>query len=233
MQKIINIWTQITDWLAPRYCCLCAKLLSVETALCANCEIKLPWNLRTCVRCALPIESGQQCGACLKNAPVFIRCISPFRYEPPISTFIIQLKFQHQLRYAKILGQLLADNIYHRDEPLPECLIPVPLHYKRLQQRGFNQAVEIAKPLSKRFKLPLLYDHYYRHKNTLPQSGLPAHARRSNLRAAFGLRRKSPYSHVAIIDDVMTTGQTVQAFSEMLQQQGVQTIEVWCCARVG
>jgi ComF family protein len=222
----------LVQWLFPRRCCFCRKLLTEPQALCETCRQALPWNHRACQRCALPLETdSRQCGACLTRPPAFVRCIAPFRYQPPISTAIIQLKFHEQLRYAPVLAQLLAEAVRQQDEALPECLIPIPLHTQRLRQRGFNQAVEIAKPLGKALNIPILRNHCYRRKNTLPQSQLSAPARRRNMRAAFDLRRPLRVQHVAIIDDVMTTGQTAQIFSRMLSDAGVKRIQIWCCAR--
>lgn len=231
MNKILNLLAPCGDWLAPRQCGLCARALATNGVICPDCQRALPWNKYACRRCALPIERGQICGACLSHPPVFEQCIVPFRYEPPISTLIIQLKFQQKLRCARILGELLGESIQNQANKLPECIIPVPLHTQRIRQRGFNQAVEIARPLSKRFNIPLLYAPCYRRKNTRPQSQLSAQGRRRNLKAAFGLQKNIPFQHVAIIDDVMTTGQTVRVLSQLLHREGVQKIEVWCCAR--
>lgn len=227
----MNILIPLRNWLLPQYCWLCKQITSTPSSICLDCQQALPWNRRACTRCALPIETGQECGICAVNPPAFTRSIVPFLYQPPISTFIIQLKFHHQLRCARILGQLLADSIRQRLTPLPQAIIPVPLHTRRLRQRGFNQAVELARPLSDQFNIPLLYDDCYRPKHTVPQSQLSARARRSNLSGAFALRNTIQFQHVAIVDDVMTTGQTVRKLSQQLYQHGIHHIDVWCCAR--
>lgn len=227
----MNLFNKLVDWVFPRHCYLCATLLTEQEAICPECQLTLPWNIRACHRCALPIAADGQCGACLINPPAFAHCIAPFLYEPPISTLIIQLKFQQKLHCARILGGLLLESIRHQSLELPEYIIPVPLHSRRIRERGFNQAIEIARPLSKALKIPVLLDSCYRRKNTLPQSQLSARGRRRNLAAAFGMAKSLPFQHVAIIDDVMTTGQTVRVLSQMLQQQGIQRIDVWCCAR--
>ena len=225
-------WYQLAlNSLFPPFCCLCHRLMKVCQPICTTCQKQLPFNLSSCHRCAIPIEMGIICGPCLVSPPPFISCIAPFHYQPPISSFIIQLKFHHQLKYAETLGNLLAENLSKKSS-LPEALIPVPLHNARLRQRGFNQAIEIAKPLTRRFKIPLLFDHCVRQKNTIPQTQLTAYSRRKNLAAAFTIHKKIVYQHVAIIDDVMTTGQTVRMLSATLQEHGVEKIEVWCCARV-
>ncbi len=231
MLKLNSILSRCADWLFPQPCYLCAKKPPCQQLLCADCYQNLPWNLRACGQCGLPLETGDRCGSCLAKPPAFIHCITPFRYEAPISTLIVQLKFHQRLIHTRLLSQLLAEAIRQGRRPLPECIIPVPLHSQRIRQRGFNQALEIARPLSKTFNIPLLFDSCYRRTNTLPQSRLSASARRRNIAAAFDLQQNIPFNHVAIVDDVMTTGQTVRVLSGMLQQQGIKTIEVWCCAR--
>lgn len=228
----MGLFTTAIHWLFPQQCSIC-HCASPTSTLCQNCRKTLPWNSQPCQRCALPITAGQsQCGACLSKPPAFIRSIIPFLYQPPISTYIIQLKFQQQLHQAHLLGELLTEAICRQSLPLPQVIIPVPLHTSRLRQRGFNQAIEIAKPLSKALNLPLLYTDCIRHKNTLPQSQLSASARRRNLAGAFSLQKPLEFQHVALLDDVMTTGQTIRVLSQMLQKNiPAINIEVWCCAR--
>lgn len=233
MDTIINWIEQLAGICLPQSCCLCRKRVGFREYLCGDCHKQLPWNHSACRQCALPLEAGSSlCGLCATDPPAFSKCIAPFRYEPPVATFIVQLKFQQQLRYSRVLGHLLAEYIRTHSQSLPQCLIPVPLHNQRLRQRGFNQALEIAKPLSKIFNIPLLRNHCVRRKPTLPQSQLSANARRRNIRSAFSIHRPIAFQHVAIVDDVMTTGQTVRALSQLLAKHGVKTIEVWCCARV-
>ncbi len=222
---------KIFSTIFPLKCYLCAKPFPAGLGLCASCQKNLPWNRTVCSVCALPLPANGQCGPCLTNPPLFQRCISPFLYQEPISSMIIKLKFSQNLVCGRILGQLLADFIQKRSNHRPECIIPVPLHTKRICQRGFNQAVEIARPVSKTLGIPLIYNSCYRKKNTSPQSQLSAQARRSNISGAFKMKKANPFQHVAILDDVVTTGQTVQALSELLVEHGAKNIEVWCCAR--
>lgn len=114
---------------------------------------------------------------------------------------------------------------------MPECIIPVPLHRRRLRQRGFNQALEIAKPLAKKLQLPVDFKTCIRTKHTRPQSELSAKKRQQNIKNAFTLKKPITAKHVAIVDDVMTTGNTVTELSALLRNNGVTTIEIWCCAR--
>jgi len=222
-KELDRIWT-------PQ-CFLCRKNLKNNTYICSNCKNDLLLNKNSCNRCALPLINGKLCGLCMTKAPVFTHCIAPFIYKSPISTIIIQLKFNQKLQYAQLLASLLAENIINFSDTLPECIIPMPLHNKRLRERGFNQALEIAKPLSKQLKIPILDDYCLRTKDTLPQSQLSAAKRAINMKNAFSIKKNIPYRHVAIIDDVMTTGHTLHSLSQTLYRQGVTQIEIWCCAR--
>lgn len=143
---------------------------------------------------------------------------------------ITKFKFYNKLLYGKIFSQLLLEKI--NDKPnLPQAIMPIPLHSKRLRQRGFNQALELAKPLAKKLKLPLLSTHCKRHKATKVQSKLPAKKRSANTKDAFSLTQPISYSHIAIIDDVITTGNTVNEVSRLLKKAGVKNIEIWCIAK--
>lgn len=224
--------TLINHLIFPPRCCLCKANLVQDSDLCAKCYKNLPWNTTACQKCALPTSlTLDYCGNCINCPPLFLRNLSPFRYEPPVSSWIVQLKFHHQLYYAPILARQLAEWVKHLSNPMPECIIPVPLHHRRLRQRGFNQALEIAKIVAKILKIPLLTNSVQRVIHTRPQSKLNAQQRRSNLQKVFKVRSRIPFQHVAILDDVMTTGETAQALSQCLYESGLQKIEVWSCSR--
>lgn len=146
---------------------------------------------------------------------------------------ISSLKFQHQLVYAQTLGELLVDKIkiWYQSQTLPQLIIPVPLHLKRLRERGFNQALEIARPIAKHFSLPIDARSIKRHKQTEPQSVLPARLRTQNLNNAFSTSALFTGLTIAVIDDVITTGATITAFCKKIKQQGAAHIHVWCCAK--
>jgi ComF family protein len=114
---------------------------------------------------------------------------------------------------------------------MPEAILPVPLHARRLRERGFNQSIELARPASRAFGLPLVRDLVKRSRPTSPQTALDIKQRRQNLRNAFVVDGKIPYSHIAILDDVVTTGSTVNELAKVLRRSGVQTIQVWSIAR--
>jgi ComF family protein len=144
---------------------------------------------------------------------------------------IKMLKFQGQLAAATLLGHLLQEALAHRTTPLPEALLPVPLHSKRLAERGFNQALEIARIVSKTLSIPVLVNAVQRSRATPPQVSLDAKARRGNVRGAFRLQQSLQAKHVAIMDDVITTGSTVAEVAQVLKMSGVEEVEIWALAR--
>lgn len=145
---------------------------------------------------------------------------------------ITGLKFQNELGFARVLGTLLAQTVRQRDANLPQALIPMPLHPARLRERGFNQCEAIASHVAARLDMKLETRLLRRTRATLPQSGLSATARAENLRGAFAVDAgRIPPQHVALLDDVMTTGHTAAAAATVLKQAGCQRVEIWACAR--
>ncbi len=147
---------------------------------------------------------------------------------------ILNLKFKKKLAYARILGELLAEKIrqdWYRSKPLPDLILPIPLYEQRLQERGFNQALELARPLASLLHLPVDTKAAKRIKNTSAQMNLAANQRQSNVKNAFMITSSLRGKKIAVLDDVVTTGSTVTEFSRCLLQHGAQTVEIWCCAR--
>lgn len=218
----------------PRCCILCEHYCQGGISLCTPCQTHLPHITHACERCAIPLASTEQtlCGQCIQAPPAFDRAISLYRYESPISTMIHELKFSHRFACAQALGSVLGRHIstcYSHDQ-LPECLIPIPLHTKRLRQRGFNQAIEIARPIARHLSIRMDVNSSYRQRATQEQMHVPLKHRKRNVKKAF-YAKPLPYQHIAIIDDVITTGNTVNALSECLKQQGVRRVDVWSIAR--
>lgn len=157
-----------------------------------------------------------------------------FSYDFPVNRLLNQLKFQHKLEYAVLLGKLMAEKLlfYYRNQGLPQYILPVPLHSERLKVRGYNQAMELARPIAKRLRLPVLFNQARRLVATEQQSaGLSVSQRRKNLKKAFEIHLNQSIEHIAIIDDVVTTGSTVNELAITLKKIGVKKIDVWCCAR--
>ena len=144
------------------------------------------------------------------------------------------LKFKQKLLYAKLFGELMAEQLafYYQNHTKPQLLIPVPLSIQRLRERGLNQALELAKPIARKLAIKLSRDDCVRVKNTVAQSSLTFKERKRNLKGAFALRKPLSVYHVAVVDDVLTTGSTVMELCSTLRACGITKIDVWCCARV-
>lgn len=230
----MNNWLRIAhEWLLPRHCLLCLGT-ATDIDLCAACRDALPRIENPCSSCGAPLVAGQICARCLKSPLNFHRVCIPYRYAGPVPTLIHALKFRHRLAAASVLGQLLAQSLQGATPGLPQCLVPVPLHPRRQRQRGFNQSMEIARPLSRRLDIPIAVRLARRIRATAAQTGLVgAAARQRNMRAAFAVERNflAGLTHVAIVDDVMTTGATVRSLSLTLKSAGVSRVELWCVAR--
>jgi ComF family protein len=234
-QMLINI----KQYWSPHGCLICGGVTTLSYDLCKGCQLNLPYLQLGCIRCALPLPALKPsqkltCGRCLANPPAFDKLFSLFAYEIPIPRLIMNLKFHGALAHAKLLGDLLVAKIktdWYLKQKLPDLIIPVPLHTLRLQERGFNQALEIARPVAKRLQIPINYQAIKRQKATKAQATLSGKERISNLAGAFiGLKHFSG-EHIAVIDDVVTTGQTLDVFCQVLRAMGAGRIDVWCCAR--
>jgi len=148
-----------------------------------------------------------------------------------VDRLIHAFKFAGQLHIATVLGELMAGRILDTNVPLPELLIPVPLHPIRLRERGFNQALELARVISNKLTIPIDYRSCERSRKTVAQSLLPAKERHQNIKGAFTVHHPFKVKSVAIIDDVMTTGHTVNELASVLKDAGVDHVQVWAVAR--
>ena len=208
--------------------------------LCRSCEASLPWLEHACPVCALPLPlSGlAKCGRCLQGQRRIHRTCSAFRYDSPVSELISQFKYQRMLAAGRVLTSLLAQQIqlHYQDLPLPELLLPIPLHPSRLRQRGYNQALLMTRELSLALQIPLAATLLHRTRATPAQQGLKARERRRNLRGAFTVDprwQQVQVQRVALIDDVVTTMSTVQEVARALERSCSRPLEihVWCLAR--
>jgi len=194
----------------------------------------LPANETACSRCAAPlsgITGGEiTCGRCLQRAPRFDLAFVPYRYAYPLDQLIRAFKYRGVLAYGRVLGSLLADQLAARASPRPDLIVPVPLHPSRHRERGFNQATELARPISRRLDIPFDARLCKRVRATADQTELDARSRRSNVRGAFEVEGKLAL-HVAVLDDVLTTGSTASEIARVLKRAGVRTVEIWAVAR--
>lgn len=215
--------------LLPHDCLLCGAP-GGNGPLCPACQADLPRHDQPhCPRCTLPTQGGALCGHCLSEPPAFDRTIAAFTYHFPIDALIQGLKYRHQLALLPLLANALADRL--QDAPRPDFVIPMPLHPLRLRERGFNQALELAKIVARRLDVPLLLQGVERIIPTPPQVGLPWKKRAKNLRGAFASTLGLEGKHVALLDDVMTTGASLNELGRTLRRQGAEEVSAWIVAR--
>jgi ComF family protein len=201
--------------------------------LCRDCEADLSRDLPSCTGCALPLPQADAflCGGCLQRPRDFDAAFAAYLYEHPLDWLVRRMKYGGDISVARVLGTLLARRVLAGHVLHAQALVPVPLHRGREARRGFNQSMEIARAASRELRLPVLYDAARRHRATVEQAGLDAAARRGNLRGAFELVRPLEVKRVAIIDDVLTTGSTVEELARTLKAGGAEWVEVWAVAR--
>jgi len=215
----------------PARCLLCGVRGASETGLCAACASELPRNDRHCARCALPMESPVPlCGRCIRRAPPWDSAWVPFRYAWPLDRLEARFKFGGDLAAGRVLAKAWCGSAAPAD--LPQAIVPVPLHRARLRSRGYNQSLELAGPLSKSLRIPLLRDGLRRTRATTAQSELTAVQRRRNVRGAFAAHFDGDVPrHIAVLDDVFTTGATLTECARVLKRVGVERVDVWALAR--
>ena len=213
-------------------CVLCDSGTRDPFCLCAACRADLPHNEPVCYRCGLGLKQPGLCGQCQRKPPPFDSVRAPFLYRAPVDYLIQELKYRGKLHHALVLGGLMAEYIGRFPSFRSiEYVVPVPLHLTRLQERGFNQALEIARPLCRRLGLPLMPNLCRRTRATHSQSLLPAKERQLNVSGVFHVDYLLSGQHIAIVDDVMTTGSTVIALASALIHAGAAKVDIWVVAR--
>ncbi len=213
----------------PQDCFLCGAAGQREI-LCDGCEENLPrLPDERCPICSLPSLAGAICGRCVKKSPAFDDSVAAFDYGFPVDVLIQQFKYSQQLA----LGPWLADRLLERLSgiPLPEAALAMPLSHARLRERGFNQSLEIAKPVCRALGVALLPHACERIRDTESQTMLPWKERAKNVRGAFACHENFAGKHVAIIDDVMTSGASVNELAKTLKKSGAKRVSAWVIAR--
>jgi ComF family protein len=223
-----NIGARIRQTLLAQDCFLC-QAASGDRLLCAACERELPSNACACPRCALAGSGNAECGACIANPPHYDASCAAFAYAYPVDALIQALKYGGQLA----LAELFAHKLHQRIGPAVgvDLILPLPLHPARLAERGFNQAAEIAKILSRLSGIAMDAQLARRVRNTAAQTALPWRERTANMREAFRCERGLAGLSVAVVDDVMTTGATLNELARTLKQSGAKRVENWVVAR--
>jgi ComF family protein len=213
-----------------KQCLLCLDY-SKEN-ICIPCKADLPWIKSSCPGCGRHSELVNLCAICQKEPALWNKGLAPLLYQPPVVNLVSGLKFSRLFFQARTLTDLFLEAL--PPGPLPQLLLPVPLHPWRMLWRGFNQSTELARLLSKGLGIP--YSPYYlkRIKHTAAQRGSDKQTRKSNITRAFVLKRPLPVSHIALIDDVLTTGETLSEICRAIRSIHPDIrIDVWAMAQVG
>ncbi len=243
----INVYNWLNNKLLnqlAKTCFLCKSLLpNTNSGLCWACLEDFPLNRHACARCGVKLPqslttfSTQQsptyiCGDCISSPPAWHTLTALCQYEYPVASMIQSLKYRAKFTNAKFLSRLFTSEFESSLKlQRPQCLLPVPLHPIRQRQRGFNQAIELARPIAKALAIPLDVMSCSRISNTHSQASLDQFARLQNLQNAFILTKNITYKHIAIFDDVVTTGSTIRSLCKLLYQAGIERVDVWCIAR--
>lgn len=208
-------------------CILCGAF-SNDGVWCKACDADLPRvGEAHCPICGLPSLNGDICGSCLKQAPSFNETLAAFAYAFPVDQLVQAVKFSGRLALVNQLADALTSRISTR----PDHIIAMPLHPLRLRERGFNQSHLLAQRISRNLNISLLTDVSERIRNTTPQSSLPWQERSKNMRGAFTCSVDLTGKHIAIVDDVMTTGISIEELARSLRQAGAIHISAWVLAR--
>ena len=228
MQKLNS--RSILNRLFPPRCLLCGAATEGRY-LCDFCHADLPWlGQDRCPQCAQPSPDGQRCGPCLRHPPAYDRTHAALIYDFPVGSLIQALKYGHRLEVSSVLTDIWLDQA--APDQQPDLVLPMPLHPARLKERGFNQALELARILAPQCHLPLDRHACQRIRDTPPQASLPLKARRKNLRGAFAARKEQVGGkRIAIVDDVMTSGSSLNELAATLKKAGAIEVECWVMAR--
>jgi ComF family protein len=224
----------------PSSCAVCG--ISDDAAICSMCRIQFFASARhRCAQCAAPLPNmpaatATKCGECLRQPPAFDATIVATDYAPPVDRLVLALKFGNQLALAPAFARILRDALPNeRQLPLPVLLTAVPLGNRRLAERGFNQALEIARPLSRALGIALDRDLVARLRDTRAQALLHPDERRKNIRHAFVLPGGAPARvrgrHIGVVDDVITTGETLNELATTLKRAGAVRVTNFVFAR--
>jgi len=199
--------------------------------ICPSCYRHLPWNRLPCRRCATPVATlGETCARCRESAGPINTVRAPWLFEPPIDHLIRQLKFHGSLASGRLLGSLLA-RAMQRGGAKADIMIPTPLHPRRLRERGFNQALELARPVARQLAIPLCTGIVQRSRHTSMQSGLSGQERSRNVPGAFVCNADLHGKRIAVVDDVATTLATSEAIADCVAKAGCASVELWVVAR--
>lgn len=229
LAKITQATGQFLDWLIPAQCLACERRVHNNSyPYCNRCVTNLPYHDYACLRCGQAFAALQDyCGRCLLHPPAYDSCFCPFTYNQPIDRHICDFKYSKQPQMAAALAQLLAAELRANNIPMPQLLLPVPIHPSRLRQRGFNQSWLLTRRLARLLRIPCSNHTLQKCKVTPAQAQLPLRARIDNNKGSFCISKGPLPDHVAIVDDVVTTGSTAEEIAKILKRNGVDYVQIW------
>lgn len=234
---INNCIKKLQNWLFMPSCVVCAAPGEDSLSICSICIGQLKHNKQCCSRCSLPLatETRVLCPQCQSKPPDFNTSFIPFQYRGEIISLVRNFKFHGNLTSGKVLADLFCQKLKNSDVALPETLVPVPLHPSRTRQRGFNQALWLAQQIGKQMSIAVDPTLLKRQLKSESQHQLDKKARLKNLQGVFRLQTNNVSAHIAIIDDVVTTGATANAVANTIKSafnhSDSNTIQLWAIAR--
>ena len=219
------------SWIA-HFCVVCERRFHGVMDLCEHCLATLPWNAQCCARCAVPLLDPHRatCHRCERSPPDFDQAVAPLLYRDAPARWVQRLKFNSGFREGAVLARLFAEDVSLEGLSV-DLIVPIPLSTRRLMQRGHNQVAMLCRALSRELNTPMAPRVLARQRHTQSQSDLPVSARRTNVAGAFRCRRRLNGEHVALVDDVMTTGETLSAASKVLREAGAARVTVCAATR--
>lgn len=227
---------KLLDLIYPWHCCICGAQ-TCHKGVCNQCDSYLPWSerLTQCSVCALPLVTGVSqsliCGQCLKEPPFYDRLTAVFWYQSPIDDLITEYKYFNHWQHARTLIELTQDSFARYCVSTNSLIVPVPSHAARVKQRGFNAVYELIKLFKQKNNFDYDDKLVTRIKDTDTQTGKSKLQRRQNVRYAFKVNKVIQIDHITLLDEVVTTGATVNELSRCLKKAGVKKISIWAIAR--
>ena len=221
----------VVESLFPSKCRLCQQKTHAGQWCCNSCSQTLPFIKHRCPVCAVSMPSSSLCGQCLNNRRYFDESVSVFELHEPIKTYIYKFKYKHDFSFGRILADELLKEITASCKTLPQLIVPVPLHRKRLFTRGFNQSALLSSFIAKRMNIPHKSRYLVRHRYAEPQIHLDAKQRYLSVKDAFEVNNKQRFDHIAVVDDVVTTANTVNQAAKALKNVGINKVSIWSIAR--
>ena len=220
------------QWMTPPCCLLCHDQPDSRSDLCRDCWQRLPFILDPqCLSCARALTRPGICGQCQQRPAGYDSAIAPLAYEDPVNEMLCALKYHQHLSFARPLAGVMVDAVITQRQKRPDILCAVPMTSRALRKRGLNQSIFIARFISRGLGIPLCAALLKKIRHTDQQSALSAKNRQNNLVGAFACRQRLDGRHVALIDDILTTGATANEISKILKAAGAVQVDLWACAR--